>query len=758
MQGSILGNAVKRVEDPRFVKGEGRYVDDLPVDGVLHLVPVRSPLPHGTITSIELDEARAMPGVVAVYVAGDLEIGTIRQGPGCPRETARPPLATDTVRFAGEVVAVVIAESERAGKDAADLVWVDIEPLDAVVDLDAAMADGAPVLFPEIGTNVVVDRVGDRDEDLFAGADVVVEARFHNQRVAPVPIETNNALAVPNDDGTMTLWVGSQNVFGHAPIAKVIGMEKSDLRVRVTDMGGGFGAKFYMYPEQVLTAAAAKALGRPVKWVESRTDNLTGMTHGRCQDQHLELGLTSDGLIVGLRATVSQDTGAYPTFGAFIPSWTNLMASGTYVIPRIETHYRSVVTNTVPIHAYRGAGRPEAAAMVERIVDIAAAELGMDPVELRRKNLLAPADFPYETPTGAKYDTGDYAAALDRALALADYDGRRAEQARRRESGDRLQLGVGVSCYVEITAPGEPMEWSSVEIHEDGTATAWVGTSGHGQGHETAFAQIVGELLGIDHRLVSIRWGDTATVPRGDGTGGSRSLQVGGSSIYRSTEGVIEKARQIVSHQREVAPEDLVVAEGGLAVAGVPDTRMGWAEIAALAGDPVNLPEGVEPGLAFEGMFDQGDATYPFGAHVAIVEIDTETGAVTPIEHVAVDDCGRIFNRLLVDGQVHGGVAQGYGQAIFEQVRYDEWANPITGNLTTYLLPTATTLPKFVVDHTETPSVVNPLGAKGIGESGTIGSTAAIWNAVNDALAPYGVRNLDMPATPGRVWSAMNGG
>lgn len=759
MQGSILGNAVKRVEDPRFIRGEGRYLDDIAVEGVLHLVPVRSPIPHGTIESIDVDEAVASPGVVAVFTAADLELGTIRQGPGAPRETARPPIARDRVRFVGEVVAVVVAETERAAVDAADLVWADIEPLDAVADVDAAVADGAPILFPEVGTNVVVDRTGERDDDLFAGADVVVEARFRNQRLAAVPLETNNALAEPGEDGTMTLWVGSQNVFGHRPIAYVIGMEdKEALRVRVPDMGGGFGAKFYQQPEQVLTAAAAKALGRPVKWVEPRTHNLVGMTQGRAQDQVLELGLRRDGTIVALRATLTQDTGAYPTFGAFLPSWTALMASGTYRIPRIETHWRSIVTNTVPVHAYRGAGRPEAAAMLERIMDMAAAELGVDPVALRRRNLLAVDDFPYESPTGASYDTGDYAAALDRALAIAGYDDLRAEQARRREAADRVQLGIGVSTYVEITAPGDRMEWSKVEVHDDGTATAWVGTSGHGQGHETAFAQLVANQLGIPHTDVKVVEGDTAVIARGDGTGGSRSLQVGGSAVHRSTEGVVEKAKRIVAHVREVATEDLVVADGGIAVAGVPDTAMTWAEIARLAADPTNLAADDEPGLAFEEVFDQGDATYPFGAHVSVVEIDTETGSVSVRRHVAVDDCGTIFNRILVDGQVHGGVAQGYGQALYEQVRYDEWANPLTGNLTTYLIPTASTTPAIEIDHTETPALANPLGAKGIGESGTIGSTAAVWNAVNDALAPFGVRNLDMPATADRVWTALRDG
>ncbi len=757
MSGSILGNAVKRVEDPRFIKGEGRYLDDFPDEGVLHLVPVRSQIPHGTIESIDVDEAKAMPGVVAVFTHEDLDIGVIRPGPYCPPETFRPPLAQGTVRFVGEVVAVVVAESEQAGFDAAELVWADIEPLDTVATIEEALADEV-ILYPEVGSNVVVDKRRDRNEDIFAEADVVVSAKFHNQRLAPVPLETNNARAEFDADGNMTLWVGTQDVFGHQPIAKIIGFEdKKQLRVRMTDMGGGFGAKFYTYAEQVLTAAVAKELGRDVQWMEPRTHNLVGMTHGRAQDEHVELGMKSDGTIVALRAELVQDTGAYPTFASYLSAWTALMASGTYVIPDIEVHWRAVVTNTVPVHAYRGAGRPEAAAMVERIIDIAAGELGIDPVELRRKNLLQPADFPYTSPTRAEYDTGDYDASLDMALDMAGYEELRREQAVRRERGDRIQLGIGVSTYVEITAPGDRKEWSKVEVHADGTATAWVGTSAHGQGHETAFAQIVAGHLDIPHTDVKVVEGDTDVIETGWGTGGSRSLQVGGTSVNNSTEGVVAKAKEIVAHLREAPVEDLVVADGGVSVAGVPGTKIGWGELAALAASPTNLPEGVDPGLAFEHLFDQGIATYPFGAHVSVLELDTETGSFAVRRHVAVDDCGTIFNRVLVDGQVHGGVAQGYGQALWEHAQYDEWANPLSGNLTTYLIPTAGSLPTFEVDHTETPSLANPLGAKGIGESGTIGSTAAVWNAINDALAPYGVRHMDMPATPGRVWTAMQG-
>ncbi len=757
MAGSILGSAVKRVEDPRFITGEGRYLPNMVVDGALFLAAVRSPAAHGRIIAIDVESAAAMPGVVGVFTADDLDLDTIPPGTEeVPEICARPPLARDVVRFAGETVAVVVAETHRQALEAAGLVWVDLDPLPVVPSVDAALAEGAPLLFPELGTNVVLESGSDPIADLFADADVVVAETFVNQRLAAVPMEPNSALAIPTEEG-LTLWVGSQNVFGHRRnVARLLGLDAAQIHGRVPDMGGGFGAKFYTYPEQALVAALALRLQRPVRWHETRTENLAGMYHGRAQRQHVELGARRDGSLVGLRATVYQDAGAYPTMGAVLPTFTHRMAGGPYRLPRVEFHVVSVATNTTPTHAYRGAGRPEATALLERAMDLLAAELEMDPAELRRRNFIPPDEFPFTSATGARYDSGDFAAALDRALDIAGYEGLRAEQAARRRAGHRVQLGIGISTYVEVTASVGPKEWGSVEVHEDGTVTVACGTSAHGQGHETAYAQIVAELLHIPHTDVRVVQGDTARVARGQGTGGSRSLQLGGSAVLRAGTEVLDKATRIVAHLVEASPDDITVfADGRIGVAGVPGSGFTWGELAAAAASAEALPAGMEPGLAAEVIFDQGEPSYPFGAHVSVVEVDTESGDVAARRHVAVDDCGTILNRLLVDGQVHGGIAQGAAQALLEQVLYDEDGNPQTANLTTYLLPVAAQFPAFEVDHTETATPLNPLGAKGIGEAATIGSTPAVQNAVVDALAHLGVTHLDMPATPQRVWEAI---
>ena len=757
MAGSILGAAVKRVEDPRFITGRGTYLPNRTFDGALWMAVVRSPVAHGRIVDIDTEAAGSMPGVVGVFTASDLDLPPLAPGaPGADPVTARPILASDVVRFVGEPVAVVVAESPVVAADAAGEVWVDVDPLPAVPTVEAALADGAPLLFPELGTNVVLTGGRGSDHDVLADADVVVRGEFVNQRVAPVPMEPNSAAAVPVGD-RLEVWVGSQNVFIHQVVlSKTLGLDRDRLRVVVPDMGGGFGAKVQPYPEQILTAALALRLGRPVRWQETRTENLVGMTHGRDQLQVVELGARRDGTVVGIRARLTQNSGAYTHFGAFLAFFTELMASGPYLIEGIDVTWRAVVTNTTPIHAYRGAGRPEATAMLERAMDLLAAELDLDPAEVRRRNFIPPDRFPYTTPTGARYDTGDYAAALDRVLALAGYEELRAEQARRRERGDRVQLGIGLSSYVEITAPAERNEWSSAEVHPDGSVTVTVGTSSHGQGHETAFAQITSELLKVPMERITVVQGDSDLVARGGGTMGSRSLQLGGAAVAEASEEVVEKARRIVAHLREAALDDVVLFDDGrIGVAGVPDTALSWGEIAALAADPANLPDGVEPGLTAASTIEQAEATFPFGTHLSVVEVDTVTGDVRLVGHTSVDDCGTILNRVLVDGQIHGGVAQGVGQALYEQVRFDEDANPLTANLTTYLVPTATTLPSFRVDHTVTPSDENPLGVKGVGEAGTIGATPAVQNAVIDAVAHLGIRHLDMPITPARIWEAL---
>ncbi len=759
MAGSILGNNVRRVEDPRFITGKGRYMEDLEAVNGLYLRSVRSPIPHGILNEVHTDEAKELPGVVAVLTADDFDLPPNRPTRPADMSTSRPLVAKDRVRFVGEIVAVIVAESSIAAADAADLVWADIDPLEACATVEQAL-ETTEYLYPELGTNVVAEKGDEPDPEFFADADVVVEAVFHNQRLAAVPLETSNTLAVPESDGSVTAWVSSQNVFGQRnTIAKALGMERSDVRGRVTDMGGGFGAKFYSYPEQILAAELARRFNRPVRWIESRTENMVGMTHGRAQTHRVALGATSDGRITGLRVHMDQEVGAYPTFAVFIPVWTRQMSSGVYKIPKIEFHYRDIVSNTTPVHAYRGAGRPEAAALVERIVDLLADRIDVDPTELRRANFIQPEDFPYETATGAHYDSGDYEKALDKALEMAGYDDLVAEQQRRRSAGDSKLLGIGVASYVEVTAPADQEEWGAAEVHEDGTVTVRVGTSSHGQGHETAFAQVAAAEFKIPYTDVTVVFGDTKVIERGDGTGGSRSLQIGGGAVRQASQMVVVRGKHIAAAHLEASVDDIVVLDGGLVgVKGVPDTGLTWSQLVQLSQEEVHMSDSDdEGGLIEETVFQQGAATYPFGTHVSVVEVDTETGSVAMLRHIAVDDAGNILNRYLMDGQVHGGIAQGAGQALFEQVQYDDWANPLTGNLVSYLIPMSVNMPSFEVAHTQTPTPHNEMGVKGIGEAATIGSTPAIHNAVIDAVSHLGVEHIDMPLTASKVWTAVNG-
>jgi carbon-monoxide dehydrogenase large subunit len=669
------------------------------------------------------------------------------------------------VRFVGDVVAAVVAETRGQAVDAAEQVIVDYESLETVVDAEAALADDAPILFPEHGSNLAIEFDFGEDPTVFDGADVVVSQKMVNQRLAAVPMEPNGIVATSDGEGGLLCYVPTQNPHGLVqPMAAVSGLGEEQVRVVAPAVGGGFGAKAGMYVEYAVAVKASQVLGRPVKWTETRSENMLAMTHGRAQIQHVEMGLTNDGKIVGLRVRIYADGGAYPAVGAFLPFLTRSMAQGVYAIPKVELTSWSAVTNTTPTAAYRGAGRPEATAFLERIIDMAADELGIDPVEIRKHNFIPPEAFPLTTVTGANYDVGDFAKALDEACRVSGYDELRAQQAARRERGDVKQLGIGVSAYVEVTAGGLFQEYGAIEIHEDGTATATVGTSAHGQGHATAFPMIVQELLGIPMEKVTIVQSDTALVPRGQGTMGSRSLQIGGSAIWKASEGVLEKARKLAAHLLEANVDDIVLTEDGrLGVAGVPARALSWGELATAAKDPTKLPPefaadlsgGMEPALAHALDFSQGDATYPFGAHVAVVEIDTETGRVELIRHVAVDDCGRILNPVLVAGQQHGGIAQGIAQALWEGVEYDADGNPLTGNLMDYAMPSAAELPSFEASNTETPTPMNPLGAKGIGESGTIGSTPAVQNAVIDGLSHLGIRHLDMPLGPERVWRAI---
>jgi aerobic carbon-monoxide dehydrogenase large subunit len=745
--GSLLGNSVRRVEDPELLVGKGRYVDDIDIDGVLHLAFVRSPYAHAHIRSIDISAAESMPGVAGVFTHADIDLIT----PTFITVNAkvdRPALATGKVRFVGDPVAAVVASSLAEAVDAAAAVIVDYDPLPVVVDPEAALEPGAPQQFEEVGSNLVA---GFRDggADPLADADVVVRGRFVNQRVAVVPMEPNVIAAVPGEP--FTVYVATQMPHGWAnSCAKTFGFEPGQLRVIAPFVGGGFGAKAGLGAEHLVVVAVARALGRPVKWTESRSENMTAMPHGRGQVQYAEMGFRRDGTISGLRCRVLADTGAYAGFNAALAMGpTRMMAQGVYRIPALGYDVAAALTNTTPIGAFRGAGRPEAAAMLERIMDIAADELDIDPVEIRRRNLLAADVFPYQTLTGVTYDSGDYRTALDEAVRIAGYAELRAEQARRRDRGDPLVLGIGVAVYVEITAGGGSSEFGALEIHDDGTATIRVGTSGHGQGHATSFAMIVSDKLGIPLESLRFVQSDTALVPRGGGTGGSRSLQLGGSAVLAATESVLAKARTVAASLLEADPADIVVGDDGrVGVAGVPSSALSWAELAR-AGRSQGEP------LVAEEDVSQSGPTFPFGAHVAVVEIDTETGRVGHLRHVAVDDCGRILNPLIVAGQQHGGIGQGAAQALWEAFTYDDDGNPLTSTLADYAMPAASEFPSFETSNTETPSPLNPLGAKGIGESGTIGSTPAVQNAVVDALSHLGVRHIDMPCTPERVWRAI---
>ena len=733
-------------------------MDDIDAEAPLFLRSVRSQIPHGVLNSVDTDDAAALPGVVAVLTAADIDLPPNRPTRPADLATSRPLIAKDRVRFVGEIVAVVVAESAVAAADAADLVWADIDPLDASATIEQALG-GGELLYPELGTNVVHEKGDAPDPEFFSDADVVVEAAFYNQRLAAVPLETSNALAVPEPDGRLTALVSSQNVFGpRNAIAKALGMERDAIRGKVTDMGGGFGAKFYTYPEQIIAAHLAREYGRPVRWSETRTENMVGMTHGRAQHQRVTIGAKHDGTITGLRVHVDQEVGAYPTFGVFIPEWTRLMAAGVYKVPKIEFCYRDVVTNTTSIHAYRGAARPEASALLERIVDMLAARLGMDPVEIRRRNFIQPDEFPYETPVGAVYDSGEYERALDVAIEMADYKALRAEQERRRAAGDPKLLGIGVASYVEITAPEGQEEWGAAEVNDDGTVTVRVGTSSHGQGHETAFAQVAAAQFKIPYTDVTVVFGDTDRIARGGGTGGSRSLQLGGGAVREASAMVVERARHVAANHLEASVDDIVVFDNGtVGVQGVPDSGLSWAELVRISRTTPQMSDDDDAGgLAEETVFQQADATYPFGTHISIVEVDSATGSVTPLRHIAVDDAGEILNQYLMDGQVHGGIAQGAGQALLEEFKYDEWANPLTGNLVSYLIPSSVNLPAFEVAHTITPTPHNEMGVKGIGEAATIGSTPAIHNAVIDAVSHLGVDHIDMPLTAPRVWEAIN--
>ncbi|GAA4542783.1 xanthine dehydrogenase family protein molybdopterin-binding subunit [Pseudonocardia xishanensis] len=758
MPGSILGTAVRRVEDPDLITGATTYVGNLVAarPDALHAVFVRSPLAHALITGIDTAEAEAAEDVVAVFTAATLDLPAHHGLVALNEHTPRPPLAIDRVRFVGEAVAVVVARTRAAAVDAAELVEVDYDPLPAVVDPEAALAPDAELQFPELGSNVAAGLRVEDPEAALAGAEVVVRARMVNQRLAVVPMEGNAILADPTTaDFPLTVHVSTQMPHLFRTLAgRLFGYEQDDVRVVAPHVGGGFGGKAGLIAEHTATIGAARALGAPVAWVETRSENLQSMPHGRGQIAYYELGLTREGRMTGLRCRVIGDSGAYAGFGGALPlNQTYMMAPGVYDIPVVRYDAVSAMTTTTPMGAVRGAGRPEAAAHLERLVDLAAVELGIDPVELRRRNLLDPAAFPLVTPVGAQYDVGDYDLPLREALRLGDYEKLREEQAARREADDPVQLGIGLAVYVEITAGGGGSEYGSVRVHSVDNAagtpsvTVQAGTSAHGQGHATSFAMLVSDRLGIPFENIRYEQSDTASVPRGGGTGGSRSLQMGGSAVRVAADDVREQAVRRAAALLEANPSDVELTEdGAFGVAGVPSATVSWAQV-------------LEEGELFAGLDEkQAGATFPFGAHLSVVEVDTLTGRVTPRSHIAVDDCGRVLNPLLVEGQQHGGLAQGIAQALFEEVVFDADGNPTTGTLADYHIPTAADLFPFEAVTTETPTHMNVLGAKGIGESATIGSTPAVQNAVVDALAHLGVRHIDLPCTPERVWRAVQAG
>ncbi len=755
---TLFGFPVARLEDDPLLRGVAKYVADLERPGTTHVVFVRSHIAHGRLAGIDVSEALEMPGVVGVFTGADLGLPGIGEFPPLPpgsrAEIFRPCLTTDRVRHVGEAVAAVVAETYAQAVDAAELVVADIEDEPAVVDPLAALEPDAPVLFPELGSNVVREAHLGGDADPLAGADVVVRGRFVNQRLAAVPLEPNGTLAYPDEDGRLVCWVSSQSPFQVlGAVCRALGRDRDRVRVVVPAVGGGFGAKGGVYPEQVIVAALADRLGRPVRHIETRSENLLAMSQGRGAVQDVELGARRDGTLVGMRARMVTEFGAYPWRGAIAFATSRLMANGVYRIPNMELTALGVVTNTPPVGPYRGAGRPEAAAMLERAMDLLAGELEMDPVELRRRNLLRPEDFPYVTPTGASYDSGDYLGALEELVKEAGYDGLRAEQAARRAAGDRVQLGIGVSTFVEVSGTGS--EYGSVRIAPDGHVVCVTGASPHGQGHVTTFSQVLADALQVPLDRIEVVHSDTAVVPRGTGTFGSRSGQLGGSAALVAGQAVVERARQLAADALEAAEEDVVLAEGQFAVAGVPSRSLSWADVARHAETDAGRTVLGDEGLFAEEDFDQADGTYPFGAHLAVVEVDTETGRVELRRIVAVDDCGRILNPIIVAGQVHGGLLQGIAQALFEEVSFDELGNPRAPTLIEYGAPTAAEVPSYELGHTVTPTPRNPLGMKGVGEAGTVGATPAIQNAVLDALAPYGVTHVDLPLGPMKVWQAL---
>lgn len=772
---SFVGAPVKRKEDRPLLTGRGSYVDNMSVPGMVWMAVVRSPYAHARITGLDLDAARAAEGVVAAFSGAELR-DDWKAGMPCAwpvteemRSPEHFPLAVDVAKYQGDGVAVVIAESRALAKDAAELVEVEYEPLPVATEVEDALAPSSPLVHEEFGTNecYVWKLATDDVDDVFAKADVVVSRRYHQPRLVPNAIEPRSIVARPEPDGSITYWGATQ--IPHILrllAAATLGLDETKLRVIAPDVGGGFGSKLDVYAEDLLTIALARRLGRAVKWTEERSEAYVATIHGRDFVTTYELAATKEGKILGCRADVKAAMGAYlqlvtpgvPLLGAWI-------YSGPYDIGAYGVTFTGVFTNATPTDAYRGAGRPETTYVIERTMDALATELEMDPVELRRRNFIT--EFPKELASGLTIDSGDYVASLDRLLETLGLDELRAEQAARRARGDVKQLGVGFSTYNEMCglAPSRILgairyaaggwDAATVRFLPTGTVQVITGTSPHGQGHETSWSQIAADMFGVAPDSVEVLHGDTSVSSVGMDTYGSRSLAVGGIALWHAGQKVVDKARQIVAHELEVAPDDLEYEAGTFTVKGSPDKVKTIQEAAWSAFAAHNLPDGMEPTLEATAVYDPPNFSWPAGAHAAVVEVDTETGDARLVRYVAVDDVGAVVNPLIVDGQVHGGVAQGIATALYEEGRYDADGNLLNANMVTYLVPSAAELPSFELDRTESLSPTNPLGVKGVGETGTIAASGAVMNAVVDAVSHLGVAHIEMPATPERVWRAI---
>ncbi|HET7565199.1 MAG TPA: molybdopterin cofactor-binding domain-containing protein, partial [Gemmatimonadaceae bacterium] len=740
---------------------------------------VRSPYAHAMVRSIDADAARAMRGVRAVYTGKDLADGGVNPIPAgwlLPGIilTERRPIATDKVRYAGEAVAVVIADSPYIAKDAAELVQVEYEELPAVASATEALADSAPRVHDQAEHNRSFHwSIGDKEKTDAAmrSAHTVVKQHLVNQRLIPNAIEPRAALASYNRaTDELTLYLTSQNPHVHRLImgAFVLGLPENKFRIIAPDVGGGFGSKIFVYPEECVVSWASKQLGRPVKWTAERRESFMTDAHGRDHVTEVEMAFDENGRVLGLRVHTVANLGAHLSlFAPAIPTYLyGTLLNGLYTFPTIYAEVDAVFTNTTPVDAYRGAGRPEACYLIERTMDIAAKQLGIDPAELRRRNFIDKDQFPYQTPVALAYDSGNYAPALDRALEMVGYERFRSQQAEARRRG--RYLGLGISCYIEACglAPSQVVgslgaqaglwESATVRVHPTGKVTIFTGSHSHGQGHETTFAQLAASELGIALDDIEVVHGDTGRVPFGMGTYGSRSGAVGGTAIHMSIQKIAEKGKKIAAHLLEAAPEDMTFEGGNFFVKGSPDRAKSFAEISLAAYLAHSMPAGVEPGLEATSFYDPSNFTYPFGTHIAVVEVDIDTGHVELQRYVAVDDVGNVINPMIVDGQLHGGIAQGAAQALWEGAQYDENAQLLTGSLMDYGVPKADMLPMFETARTVTPSPINPLGVKGAGEAGTIASTPAVANAVLDALAPFGITHLDIPLTPSKIWEAVH--